>query len=56
MHETLNLQVADRIRDVAEFFLIRGLFLLFVIAFYIAAFCHFIELMNHFIPWFRINC
>ena len=39
VRETHNLQVADRIRNVAEFLLIRGLFLIFLIAIYRAAFC-----------------
>ena len=38
MRETHNFWVAGRIRDVAEFLLIRGLFLVFLIALH-RAFC-----------------
>ena len=38
MPETQNLLIADRIRDVAEFLIFRGLFLIFLFALYRAAF------------------
>ena len=39
LREAHNILVADRMRDIAEFSRIRGLYQLFLIALYRAAFC-----------------